>query len=53
MELLVVSLIVLGAAAFIARRIWATAQAARNAKAGCVDCGCETKSSSSADWSKS
>lgn len=53
METIIVALVVLLAATFIGRRIFAAVRSARNAKAGCSDCGCGTPTSSESDWSKS
>lgn len=47
-----VGAVVLLAVAFIARKVWASVQLARNAKAGCTDCGCATTTSAKTDWSK-
>lgn len=52
METLVVVLIVLAAALFIARRIVRSVRSARTAKAACADCGCGTAQSTQGDWSK-
>ncbi|MEP6836268.1 MAG: hypothetical protein ABJB74_22960 [Gemmatimonas sp.] len=54
MDSLVVALVVLVAAAFVARKIFAAVRSARNAKAGCAtDCGCGSSTPSGTDWSKS
>ncbi|MEP6778259.1 MAG: FeoB-associated Cys-rich membrane protein [Gemmatimonadaceae bacterium] len=53
MDRVIVGFIVLVAAAFIGRRIFASVKSARSAKEGCSDCGCGTSSDAKSDWSKS
>jgi hypothetical protein len=50
-QTVIVLAIVSAAALFIAARVLRTVRAARNTKAACVDCGCETPAQSG-DWSK-
>jgi hypothetical protein len=40
MQGLIVLVVVSTAAAFLARRVWRSVQAARKPKGGCTDCGC-------------
>ncbi|MEP6763376.1 MAG: FeoB-associated Cys-rich membrane protein [Gemmatimonadaceae bacterium] len=53
MDSIIVGLIVLVAATFIGRKIFASVKSARSAKEGCSDCGCGTTSDAKTDWSKS